>query len=521
MKHGKTPIRYLLCILALCLLAAGCGKQDAPAPAANESVLRYASPDYTTINPLLNTHDELPNLIFSGLLTYDAKGKPIPELAEAYSFDQASLTYRFQLRRNVKWHDGQPFTASDVKFTLDLLREAKDLSASITDNYKEIASVSTPDDFTVEIKLSQPNAAMLDHLTVGLLPKHLLAGKSIMTDAFNQHPIGTGRYKFALWDVGQSIVLEKNADYYKKLPAIDKLVFKIIPDENAKAMEMRAGGVDLAWLNAQNAQGFRSDSAYSVHDFATADYRAIAPNFNAPFWRENRALIGLLGYALDKEAILKSVLAARGEVAYSPIQRNAFYNNPSVDQRAYDPANFKQAVEALGWQRGADGIYEKDGRKLSFSVDAREYETERVDLAKVAAQQLREAGIDMQVRIVSKLDWSTLEAFLIGQAAPFDPDTGTFALFGTNASGNYTAYSNPEADRCLHAARATYDDAQRKENYARFQEAWAKDPAYVMLAYLDGSYVAAKKLRGLSTERILGHHAVGVFWNVEDWTLEK
>ena len=206
MKRSKFAL-YFLSALALCLIAAGCGGKEASAPAAKESVLRYASADYTTINPLLNTHDELPNLIFSGLMAYDAAGKPVPELAESYTFDQETLTYRFQLRKGVNWHDGQPFTAADVKFTLDLLREGKDLSASITDNYKEIASVETPDDFTVVVKLSQPSAAMLDYLTVGLLPRHLLAGKDIMTDAFNQHPVGTGRYKFALWDVGQSIVL--------------------------------------------------------------------------------------------------------------------------------------------------------------------------------------------------------------------------------------------------------------------------------------------------------------------------
>lgn len=519
MKRSKLTL-YFFFALALCLVAAGCGgSKEAAAPAAKESVLRYASADYTTINPLLNTHDELPNLIFSGLMTYDVAGKPVPELAESYTFDQEALTYRFQLRKGVNWHDGQPFTAADVKFTLDLLREGKDLSASITDNYKEIASVETPDDFTVVIKLSQPSAAMLDYLTVGLLPKHLLAGKDIMTDAFNQHPIGTGRYKFALWDVGQSIVLEKNAAYYKKVPSIDKIVCKIVPDENAKAMELRAGGVDLAWINAQNAEPFRGDSAFRVYDFITADYRAIAPNFNAPFWRENRSLAGLLGYAIDKEAIVKSVLAGRGKVAYSPIQCNVYYNNPQVEQRAYDPERFKREVEALGWRRGADGIYEKNGRKLSFSIDAREYETERIDLAKVAAQQLREAGVDLQLRIVAKLDWNTLESFLIGQAAPFDPDAGTYALFGTRASGNYTAYSNAEADRHLHAARATYDEAQRRTEYARFQAAWAQDPAYVMLAYLDGIYVSTKKLEGLSTKRILGHHAVGVFWNVEEWTL--
>lgn len=516
-------VKYVrqLCVVAmamiLCVVISGCGGSAT----SGEKVLTYASPDYTTINSLLNTHDELPDLIFSGLMTYDAKGQPIPDLAEKYEFDETSLTYTFHLHDGVKWHDGQPFTAQDVKFTLDTLKNNKDLEASITDNYKEIESVTVPDDKTVVIKLSKPNAAMLNYLTIGILPKHLLEGKDIMTDAFNQHPIGTGRYKFVSWDKGQSITVAKNDDFYGKKPKIDKIIFKIIPDENAKAAQVKSGGVDLAWLNAANAKTFRDNKDFTVYDFKTADYRAIGPNFNVPFWQKNKDLVPILGYALDKKAIIDSVLTGQGEVAYSPLQMDAAYNDPNVEQRDYNPELFKQKVEALGWKLGSDGIYEKDGEKLSFSVDAREFEEERINTAKIASAQFKKVGVDMQVHIVPKLDWNTLQSFLIGQAAPFDPDNGTYDLFYTGASGNYTKYSDPDVDAALEAARSSYDPAVRKQKYNDFQQAWAKNPAYIMIAYLEGNYVANKKVTGLSTDRILGHHAVGVFWNIEDWDIQQ
>lgn len=520
MKTQQFLKSFLVCITALlvCLAISGCGSNSTGN--SGEKVLTYASADYTTINSILNTHDELPDIIFSGLMTYDAKGKPIPDLAKSYEFDPASLTYTFHLRENVKWHDGQPFTAADVKFTLDTLKHNKDLEVSITDNYKEIEAVTAVDDYTVRIKLSQPNSAMLNYLTIGILPKHLLEGKDIMTDPFNQHPVGTGRYKFVSWDKGQSIIVEKNKDFYGKVPKIGKIIFKIIPDENAKAAQVKSGGVDLAWLNAQNAKVFRGNDKFTVYDFKTADYRAIAPNFNAPFWRKHGELIPILGYALDKKAIVDSVLTGQGAVAYSPLQVNTEYNDPDVEHRDYNPALFKEKVEKLGWKPGSDGIYEKNGEKLSFSVDTREYEEERVDIAKIASSQLKQSGVDMKVRIVPKLDWKTLECFLIGQAAPFDPDNGTYDLFYTNASGNYTHYSNPAVDEWLGAARASYDPAVRKHAYNQFQQAWSDNPAYIMVAYLDGNYVADKKVTGLSTERVLGHHAVGVMWNVEDWDMQ-
>lgn len=521
MKSHTAFARAILCAALLTAFAvlAGCGAEK-PNAGKSESVLRYASADYTTINPILNTHDELPNIIFSGLMRYDGAGNPVPDLAESYAFDPDTLTYTFKLRPGVKWHDGAEFSARDVQFTLDLLTKSDTLAASITDNYKEIESVNAPDDLTVQIRLSQANAAMLGNLTIGILPKHLLEGKDIMTDAFNQHPIGTGRYRFAAWETGQSITVAKNEAYYGKVPSIDRIIFRIIPDENAKAIQMKAGEVDLAWLNARNIEAFRGAQKYRVYDFTTADYRAIAPNFNQPFWRDNRELVGVLGYALDKETIVKSVLNGQGCVAYSPLQLNSTYYNPDSPHDAYDPEAFKQAVESMGWKMGADGVYEKNGEKLAFRVDVRDYEEERIDIANVAARQFAAAGVQMKVNIVSSLDWTSLESFLIGQAAPFDPDSGTYALFSSGGSGNYTGYANPIVDQALREARAFSDEGARKRAYARFQEEWAKDPAYIMIAYLDGNYAAVPELKGISTERVLGHHAVGVMWNIEDWTLE-
>ena len=519
MNNKKKLIVLGLGLLCLFMLTA-CGQTATTGSHEKGKVLTYASSDYTTINPVLNTHDELPDIVFSGLMRYDEKGNPVPDLVEKYEYDNATFMYTFHLKKGVTWHDGTAFTGQDVKFTLDLLAHDKKLAASITDNYKEIQTVELPDDYTVVVKLSKPNAAILNYLTIGILPEHLLAGKDLMTDSFNQHPVGTGRYKFVSWDKGQSIILEKNTGYYGKVPDIDTIIFKIIPDENAKAAQVKSGGVDLAWLNSQNTKNFRTDDRFRVYDFKTADYRAIAPNFNAPFWQKHRELVPILGYVLNKQAIVDSVMNGQGTPAYSPLQMNAEYNDPNVNHRDYDPGLFKQLVEEQGWVMGNDGIYAKDGERLAFSVDVREYEEERVDIANVAANQFKEAGVDMKVHIVSKLDWKQLEAFLIGNAAPFDPDNGTYDLFYTNGSGNYTHYSNPDVDYWLDLARSGSTVPERKSAYHHFQDIWAQYPAYIMIAYLDGNYVATKRLTGISAHRILGHHATGVFWNVENWDIQ-
>ena len=151
--------------LALCLASM-------PANAADEmaNTLVYAGENEDTINPLLNNHQELPTIIFSGLMKYDAKGQPVPELAESFTYDKGTHTYAFKLRDGVKWHDGKPLTVEDILFTYEALTKDKTLASSITSNYEDIKSITAPDAQTVIFTLSKPNAAMLDNFTIGAPP---------------------------------------------------------------------------------------------------------------------------------------------------------------------------------------------------------------------------------------------------------------------------------------------------------------------------------------------------------------
>ena len=224
--------------------------------------------------------------------------------------------------------------------------------------------------------------------TIGILPKHLFAGKDINTAPANQHPVGTGRYKFVEWDTaGGMIILEKNKDYYGKVPNIDRIVYKTVAVESTKALMLQSGEADLAWLNAKYADTFRGKDGYKNIDFATADYRSAAMDFHTDFWKRNGDSIGVLNYALNKDAIAKSVLNGQGFPAFSPIQMNAYGGNKAADIYPYDLKKFAAEMEKLGWKKGKDGIYERNGQKFSFTIQVRDYEEERVDIAKVIAEQ--------------------------------------------------------------------------------------------------------------------------------------
>ena len=316
-------------------------------------------------------------LLFSGLTARDGENKIIPGLAEKWEYDRDSLTYTFTLRKGVKWHDGEPFTAADVKFTLEAILAPENLS-EIASNYEDIAAIETPDDHTVRITLSSPNAAMLDYLAIGILPKHLLEGRDLVTDPFNQAPVGTGPYKLVAWDAGQSIVLERNPDYYAGTPKIGRIIFKIVPDEKARAMQLRSGELDLAQVSPQDARSFGDAEGFTVYDMKTSDYRGVLYNFNHPLFAKYRELPNALSYAVDRQAIVDSVLLGKGRPAYSPLQSGP-YNNPAVEKFQYDPVKTRAMLEAAGWRQGSDGVYQKDGDRLAFTIHCPEGDPVRVD----------------------------------------------------------------------------------------------------------------------------------------------
>ena len=251
----------------------------------------------------------------------------------------------------------------------------------------------------------------------------------------------------------------------------------------------------------------------------TSDYRGIMYNFNNDLWKNNKELIHAFNCAVDRDAMVSSVVLGEGIPAFGPLARNE-YNDPSIKQESYDPEKAKQIIEKNGWKLGSDGIYEKDGKKLSFTINCKEGDQVRADLAAIACQNLKDIGVDAKYEVKSKIDWDGQEAFLIGWGSPFDADDHTYKVFGTDKGNNYSAYSNPAVDTALTKARQTTDKAERKKYYSEFQQAMVDNPAYTFFCYIDVDYVSNVKIKGITKDTILGHHGVGIFWNVKDWTIE-
>ena len=508
-------MKKLFCLLLAALLmlsAAACGRNE-----NRGSTLIYGSNDYTRINPALDEHGEINILIFDGLTAHGKNNAIEARLAERWEINDTATVYTFHLRRDVKWHDGEAFTAQDVKFTYEAIMDPENGSENAS-NYEDVTSITIPDDYTVTFTLSAPNYAFLDYMTMSILPEHILAGKDLQTDEFFRSPIGTGPYKLEKWDAGQAITLRKNDDYFLGAANIETIVFKIVPDDSAKALQLKSGELDLALLTPKDAATFAGIEGYTTYHMQTSDYRGILYNFRNEFWQKNADLIPAISYAIDRQAMVDSVLLGQGEVAYSPIQRNE-YNYESTERYDYDPAKAEQLLVNAGCVKGEDGFYCRDGERIRFTINASAGDQVRIDMALIAAQQLRAIGLDVNAAVPESMDWGGQECCIIGWGSPFDADDHTYKVFGTDKGANYSGYSNLLVDRYLTEARQTGDSAKRAEAYKNFQIELAKAPAYTFFCYLDAMYVGNSGIQGIDRATVLGHHGVGIFWNVRSWTL--
>ena len=513
MKKRMLTIAGML--LALTLVSAG---MTMTASAEGETLV-YGSGDYTRINPAMDEHGEINILLFNGLTAHDGDNQVVPSLAESWEFDEDTNTYTFHMVEDAKWQDGEPVSAEDVKFTIEAIMDPENGSENAP-NYEDVQEINVIDDHTIAFQLDAPNVAFLDYMTMAVLPKHLLEGEDMQTSDFFRNPVGTGPYKIESWDEGQAITLTKNEDYFKGEPNIDTIVFKIVTDDNAKALQLKSGELDLALLTPKDAATFVDDDAYTCYDMKTSDYRGIMFNFANEYWQKNKDLIPAVCYGIDREAIIQAVLLGQGMPAYGPLQRN-IYNNEDVEHYDYNPEKAKEVMESNGWEMADDGFYHRDGEKAGVVISVGAGDQVRVDIAQIAAQELKEIGMDVTVEIPAQVDWGGQMSYLIGWGSPFDADDHTYKVFGTDKGANYSSYSNEKVDEYLTEARESSDPEVRAEAYDKFQVELANDPAYAFICYIDANYVADSDIHGIDPDTIMGHHGVGIFWNVADWTIEE
>jgi len=504
-------------VLAVALFTA-CAPQAAPRPNA---IVYGTTFQPNTLNPI--TAPDIVSrsaieMIFSGLVSANEKSELRPALAESWESSSDGKQWTFKLRHGVKWHDGQDFTADDVKFTYDTVIDPKSKPTVAKADYAGLQKVEVVDPFTVRFYLSQPNAAFLSLLVLGIAPKHLLQSQDLATTPFNRQPVGTGPFMFDSWVQGESLTLKRNPDYFGEKPKVDMIVWKIVPDSNVLALQAGNGEVDVAPVfNPKDAAALQSSGKLALHETLEGNTQ-ISLQLKNPLFQDVRVRHAL-AYAIDTRSLIDNIMAGAAVPATSDLLPTSWAYNPDVPTYGYDPAKARVLLADAGWKPGTDGILTKDGKRFSISLmtDAGHKVREQVILA--VRQYWAEIGIEVKAAtqernsfIFDKVLKGDFDAVLLQSSVQIDPDLSR--RFHTNSirnGQNFLNYSNPRLDALLDQALATSDQQTRKQAYSEAQRILAEDLPQISLFYPKTQYAFNAQIQGIKPS------PTNLFWNAELW----
>ncbi|PLZ02531.1 ABC transporter substrate-binding protein [Burkholderia sp. WAC0059] len=426
--------------------------------------------------------------VLEGLLEYDFDMSPRPQLATAWNVSPDGLKYTFTLRRNVRWHDGQPFTSADVAFSIGLLKTIHPRGRS---TFANVTHVTTPDAQTVVIELSKPAPYLIKAFAAGESPivaRHLYDTGDPLTNPHNNAPIGTGPYRFVSWTRGASIVYERNPDYWAPgRPYIDQLVYKVIPDGAARSAAFETGALDLGSEDPVPLSDLPRLVQLPQLSVETRGYRFLEPLFEIDFNLQHPVLKDLrvrqaIAHAIDPRVIQRTVAYGYADISPTPITPSSPYHDPTLPPYGFDPAQAEKLLDAAGYPRKDGGV------RLSLTHDYLPYGDMLPRQAEYVKSALERVGIDVTVRA------QDLPAFLKrvytdrafdfasnGVNTLFDPAVGVQRLYWSQnirigvPFSNAPHYSNPQVDQLLEQASVETDEQKRVALYRQFQQIVYRD----------------------------------------------
>ncbi|WP_068620839.1 ABC transporter substrate-binding protein [Paenibacillus tuaregi] len=421
--------------------------------------------------------------VYEGLLKPNEKGEVYPAIAESYEISKDGLTYTFKLRQGIKFHNGNPLTAQDVKYSYDRLA-GKDTGKPLQPAFAGIDSITTPDDHTVVIKLKENNASFLTSLIAAVIPKNYQDS--------NKKPIGTGPFKFVEYVPGQRLVLEKNPDYYvKDVPKLDKVEFRIIPDQEAALLALKAGEADIFPRIGTEKLDELGDDFKSV---SAPQNLVQLMTFNIarkPF--NDLKVRQAINYAIDKDEIINGVALGKGTKLgsnMSPIM-SKYYEAGLEDTYKTNLDKAKSLLAEAGY---------KDGFSTTLTVPSN-YKF-HVDTAQVIVQQLAKVGIKVKIVPVEWAVWLSqvyqgrdYDMTIIGLDGKLDPND-ILNKYVSDSKNNFFNFSDPAYDKVLKEGLKEIDPEKRADLYKEAQKILTNDAAAVYIMDPNLNVALKKNIEG-------------------------
>jgi peptide/nickel transport system substrate-binding protein len=482
-------------LAAATLLLAGCPaeRRDVPAdgePRTGGTVVVGMRTDFAGLNSITNTAiytDELIKYgLFTPLVSYDEQLEVQPRLAESWQLEGDTAVV-FRLRQDVRWYDGEPVAAEDVKFTFDRAKDPAAASLLGSAYLPEVRSAEVLDPYTIRFDFERPHAQALEDFWWAPMPRHLLEHvppAELRNAPFNRQPVGNGPFRFVEWRANERLVMERNPEYPEGLggpPRVDRVVFRIIPEVATMQAELLTGRADMALpVEADQAAQVAAApdlelSAFPGRTFFYIGWNNARPPFDRPEVR--RAMT----HAINRQDIIDALLFGFAEPATNTVPPWHPYSPRDLEPLPYDPDRAAALLDAAGWRdRTGDGIREDEaGRRLSFDLLSSDRQLTR-SVAEVVQSHLRRVGVDMRVRVVEfqtllaqhrarEFD-AVLSAWVLDN---FQLASTPMALFHSRwvdvpQSTNRSSFADPRADALIERAAVATDPAEARAVWRDF-----------------------------------------------------
>lgn len=451
-----------------------------------------------TLNPLLASSPserDVASVLFEGLTWVDGTGRPKPELAETWTTSDDGLRYTFKLRRGVTWHDGQPFTAADVLFTVRLVQSPDFPGNPDLARFWRGIRVDIEDPYTVVFTLLEPFAPFPNYASLPILPAHRLRGvlpEDLKADPFGLAPIGTGPFRLVTFDPEtRQAILARYDGYYGQRPYLDEVEFRFYETVDELIEAFRDGDLDGAGVLPWDVVVRGVDLGGDTRIFAPmlAGMTALFINQQTQFFSDVRVRQAI-ALAIDRDALVKEILHGQAEPGNGPIPVSLWAYAPS--EVSFDRERARELLREAGWvDSDGDGVLDSSGVAFRFTLLVNQDDAQRVAVAHALVAQLQQLGIAVTVQPVSS---TALQQALFGRQysaavfgwIPLSGDPDCFELWHSSQADtglNVSGLRNQTIDTLLLQARLTSNEANRRSLYAEFQRVFVELAPAVVLYY--------------------------------------
>ena len=423
-------------------------------------------------------HQQLVHNVFEQLLDMGSDSSTlIPHLAESWETSDDLLTYTYNLRRGVTWHDGHAFTAADVEYTFNKIINDNGVGAA---DMKVIDRIEVVDDYTIVMYMKEPNGIFNQQIASGsriysILPKHIYEGTDWRTNPYNEKPIGTGVYKFEEWVRGSHLSFVANEDHWRGRPPLDRIINRFMPDMSVAVLALEAGEVHKIGHPPNVREVFRLRDTgkflYNIETTRTDIWHIAINTIITPF--DNPKVRQALAYAIDRTDVTEKSFVGSTVAKHLYLEGHR-YTNPDVMLPEYDPEVANQLLDEAGYPKGDNGV--------RFTAVLTTYAVPiTVDLADVVKEQLSKVGIDIKIRaldVTTAIEVTQVKKdFELAVYAWYQgPDPFMLnSYFIPDGLNNVYSYDNPRVTELLLEATSTVDVEERKKLYFEAQEYLLQD----------------------------------------------